>query len=99
MTQIARLILYPASAILFAILAYNLIPVSHILARWFGILLVANAINALTLFVMLFYLKASGTTSPVLSSMAWTTNAVVMFAVAVGLLFAFYKATRNGNGP
>ena len=99
MTQEIRLVLYGLSAVLFIGLAYNLIRVRHILARWFGALLVANAVNSSALFIMLFYLKSAGDTSARLAQFVWTLNALITAAVAVGLCIAFYRATRNGNGP
>lgn len=97
--QMIRLILYAVSAVLFAVLASRLVPVRHVLARWFGVLLVANAINAASLFIMLFFLVVADETKPSLATVTWTFNALVMAAVAIGLIVAFYRAEHNGNGP
>ena len=96
--HLLRLILYGASAICFAVMAYNLVAVRHMLARWLGALLVANAVNSTLLFAMVIYVRLLGGDRDSVE-LAWTVNALISAGAAIGLLFAFYRATHNGNGP
>ena len=93
-----RFISYTITTLVCAYLAYRMLPTPHVLARMYGVLLLAGAVNSAVLGTMLVYMDCGGDMSAAWRDYVWEANAWLMTVTAVALLVQLYREIRQRNG-